>query len=255
MSVSVVIPVHNGAATIERAVLSAVTQPAIEVLVIDDASTDDTADIVSRLCREHDTLTLVTSGTKADDWQQNAAQWFDTLKGTHVICMGADDKLEAGVIDSVCRYPDAAVVFHDYYTCGTDGLVNGGVTNGFDAVTDLSPVQMRHRVRERPYASETGIGSAVRRDHLLWLNSLQWWNMGPWSDAIGYAAVAIKHGAVFVPGSGATFTVNDEGYGNRERTGARAARYHDACRAFLAAADVPFSVAAALCLKRGIPYG
>ena len=49
--VSVIIPAHNRAHCIETAILSALNQdwPALEVIVIDDASTDNTADIVKMI--------------------------------------------------------------------------------------------------------------------------------------------------------------------------------------------------------------
>lgn len=54
LDVSVVIPVYNRAAVVHEAVDSALAQDAggIEVLVVDDGSTDDTAEVVSR--RYHD---------------------------------------------------------------------------------------------------------------------------------------------------------------------------------------------------------
>ena len=49
-TVSVVIPVYNGAATVSRAIESALsqTEPPVEVIVVDDGSQDDTAAIASR---------------------------------------------------------------------------------------------------------------------------------------------------------------------------------------------------------------
>jgi glycosyltransferase involved in cell wall biosynthesis len=47
---SVIVAVHNGAATIARAVESVLTQtiPPVELVIIDDGSTDDTAEVISR---------------------------------------------------------------------------------------------------------------------------------------------------------------------------------------------------------------
>ena len=256
VSVSVVIPTHNRAGTLGRAIVSAAMQNPVEVLVVDDASTDDTAGIVEQLRGIYPCIRYVRHAAKADDWQEAAASFYQSLGGLHVMMMGADDTLATGVVDSVCRHEDAAVVFHDYNVADASSTLIGAVTQGYDccAGTRLTPKEMRHRLREMPNATETGIGSGIRLDCLLWLNSLEWWRMGPWSDAIGYAAVGVRHGAVYVAGSGATFTVDDGGYGQQHRTGPRAAEYHVAVREFLAKAGIPFSVAAAICTKRGVPY-
>lgn len=249
------IPTYNRADSIGRAVVSAASQNPHEVVVIDDASTDDTPGIVEQLRGVYPCVRLLRHPKKSSDWQEAAAAVYGFLGGSHVICMGADDKLEHGVIDSVNRHPAAAVVFHDYWVADTAGHVSGAVAMGYEAVTELSPEQVRNRLRERPYATETGIGSGIRRDCLLWLNSLAWWRMGPWSDAIGYAAVAVRHGAVYAPGAGATFTNDSGGYGHQHRSGPRVAEYFAAIREFLGNAGIPFSVAAAICTKRGVPYG
>ncbi|MFD6098327.1 glycosyltransferase [Nocardiopsis flavescens] len=54
-TVSLVIPAYNEEATIERCVLAALrqTRPALEVIVVDNRSTDGTATIVRRLARAH----------------------------------------------------------------------------------------------------------------------------------------------------------------------------------------------------------
>ena len=53
-SVSVCIPVYNGAKTIERALRSveAQTLPALEVIAVDDGSTDETPQVLERLVAE-----------------------------------------------------------------------------------------------------------------------------------------------------------------------------------------------------------
>lgn len=252
MSVSVVIPTYNRADTIGRAVVSAASQNPLEVVVIDDASTDDTPGIVEQLRGVYPCIRHVRHAEKSADWQQAAAGVYDTLAGTHVICMGADDAIIDGVVDSVNRYPDAAVVFHDYWVSGPDDVVTGAVFNGFTEATVMSAEDVQRRLVQHPYATETGIGSGIRRDFLLWLSDRQFWLMGPWSDAVGYAAVASLWGCVFVPGCGAVFTIDDNGYGARGRAGPDAAKYHQASRDFLRGTDVPHDVAVKILNKRGI---
>jgi len=252
VSVSVVIPTWNRAATLGRAIVSVACQNPLEVVVIDDASTDDTPGIVEQLRGVYPCIRYVRHQEKSADWQEAAADVYPTLLGSHVICMGADDSLTDGVVDSVNRHPDAAVIFHDYWCSDTNAVIRGSVFMGFEQVTPMTPDEARHRLLTYPYASETGIGSGIRRDCLQWLVSQKFWRMGPWSDAIGYAVVAALWGCVFVPGAGAIFAIDDAGYGARGREGAEALSYHQACREFLAGVNLPAALKVAILHKRGI---
>jgi hypothetical protein len=66
-------------------------------------------------------------------------------------------------------------------------------------------------------ACESGIGSSIRSDCLRWLCDLEFYRMGPYADAIGYAAVAAFFGAAYSPHVAAVFTQNPNGYGARIR--------------------------------------
>jgi hypothetical protein len=252
MSVSVVIPTRNKAATLSRAIVSAASQNPVEVLVVDDASTDDTPGIVEQLRGVYSCIRYERHSSKAADWQEAMAHFYCTLQSSHVIHMGADDWLANGVVDSVNRHPDAAVVFHDYLVANTDGTQIGAVSNGFESVMHMSAAQMCSRLVEYPYPTETGIGSGMRLDCLRWLEAKHFWRMGPWSDAIGFAAVAALWGCVFVPSGGATFTQDDHGYGATNRNSSDSIRYMAECISFLASSGVPSDAAAALCRKRGV---
>jgi glycosyltransferase involved in cell wall biosynthesis len=61
-SVTVIVPVYNGQDFIERTIRSAAAQdyPRIEILVVDDGSTDSTASILDRLARELPRVRYVT---------------------------------------------------------------------------------------------------------------------------------------------------------------------------------------------------
>ena len=255
MKVSVVMSVWNAAATVRRAVLSAVRQNPDEMLVVDDGSTDGTPQILSELKRDHPCLRVERNEPKADDWQAALYARFPSLVGEHVIGMGADDAVNDGLVDSVRKHGQAAVVFHDYLVANTAGAITSGLWMGFNAVTWLTPEQVQQRMLTYPYACETGIGSSIRKEHLLWLIEREFWKLGPWSDAIGYSLIAAMHGCVFVPGAGAIFTQDDAGYGCSHRGGTRAAEYHAAARRLVDSVDLPPGVRAAICTRREVPYG
>ncbi|MCP4901462.1 MAG: glycosyltransferase [bacterium] len=69
-SVSIVVPARNEEAEIERAVTSFCTQdyPNIEVVVVNDGSTDSTPVILERLIAQHSNLTVVTGVEPPEGW-------------------------------------------------------------------------------------------------------------------------------------------------------------------------------------------
>lgn len=72
--VSILIPARNEAATIERAVRSACAQtaPEVEVVVLDDGSTDATGEILERLARELPRLRVVAGRALPSGWAGKA---------------------------------------------------------------------------------------------------------------------------------------------------------------------------------------
>ena len=87
---SVIIPVYNGSDTVLRAIASAMgqTYTAAQVIVVDDASTDGTADLVERTYGERVTLIrkLVNQGSAA---ARNKG--MDVATGDYISFLDADD--------------------------------------------------------------------------------------------------------------------------------------------------------------------
>ncbi len=249
--VSVYIPNRNHAATLPAAIYSAASQMPVEVAVIDDASTDESVAVADAAAMTYDCVWVQHNATKSACWEQAAANVFPTFGGTHIIGLSADDELYPGVIQSTMRWPQAAVVFHSYYVRKPGREPHGAVP--VSSVLEVySPAFARERLCSDALPVETGIGSAIRWNWLLWLCEMEYWRMGPWADAVGYAAVAAMGGCVYVPQAGAVFTEDDAGYGVTRRNGPDAARYMVECWAFLKRAGVPQDVAAAICRKRGV---
>jgi len=254
VSVSVVIPTWNRAGTLARAIASAAAQGPAEVVVIDDASTDDTPSVVQQVQQHYSCVRYVRHDEKSDDWQEASAAVYPSLVGTHVVCMGADDALIHGCLEHIQAHSDAAVVFTDYYVCDTSNRVTHGVISGYTETTTLDPAATCDRIVHWQWPSETGIGAGIRREHLLWLADREFWCMGPWSDAIGYAAVAAMHGCTYVPQFGAVFTQDPAGYGAIGREGESRDHFYRRCREWVNATDLPKEVRRAMCVRRQVPY-
>ena len=250
--VSVYIPNRNHAATLPAAIYSAASQMPVEVAVIDDASTDDSVAVADAAAMTYDSVWLHRNAVKAPCWEQAAAEQFTFFGGSHIIGLSADDELHPGVVQSTMRHPNAAVIFHSYYCRKPGRDPHGAVPMPFHQVTAMTKAEACQHISSDALPCETGIGSAIRWNWLLWLCQLEYWRMGPWADAVGYSAVAAMGGCVYVPQAGAIFTEDDAGYGVTQRNSTDSGRYMVECWAFLKRAGVPQEVAAAICRKRGV---
>jgi hypothetical protein len=122
-AVSVVIPAWNSASTIERAIRSAVEGlgDEVEVVVVDDGSTDDTAEIVTRLAAADPRVRLVRSGAnEGPSAARNHA--LAAASGTWITFLDADDRFINGGLEALTRAAHAgdalAVVGQRIWTDG-----------------------------------------------------------------------------------------------------------------------------------------
>lgn len=93
--VTCVIPVRNGAATIERAVKSAIDAGCNQVFVYDDASTDDTDEVIGRLVGKYEKMAW-PRGNRNINYGVNYARnhLIDCAHDNSlIICLDADDEL------------------------------------------------------------------------------------------------------------------------------------------------------------------
>lgn len=253
--VSVYIPNRNHSATLGAAIYSAVREMPVEVAVIDDASTDDSVQIADAASDTYRSVWVKHNPTKAACWEQAAAEEFAYLQGSHVMSLSADDELCPGVVQSVMRHPKAAVVFHSYICRKPGKDPHGGVPMPFGDTRRLTADEACRHLAGDDLPCETGIGSAIHHSWLAWLCHHEYWRMGPWADAVGYASVAALGGCVYAPRVAAIFTEDDAGYGVTHRNSPDAGRYMREAWAFLARAGVPQDVAVGICRKRGVHAG
>ena len=112
-SISVVVCAYNAAETVEECLthVRALDYPALEVLLIDDGSTDDTADIAERVCAGDPRMTVVRaphqglSGARNTGWQAASGDLvayldsdaYPTPEWPYYLALGLDGPIVGGV--------------------------------------------------------------------------------------------------------------------------------------------------------------
>lgn len=96
---TVIVPVYNGAATIEACLRSVMTQTGaeLELIVIDDGSMDDTSAICLRLAAEDRRLRLFRQKNAGVSAARNRG--LREARGTYVTFLDADDLLPPGAVE------------------------------------------------------------------------------------------------------------------------------------------------------------
>lgn len=116
-AISIIIPAYKAARTIGRAIDSVLAQtlPAHEILVVDDGSPDDLAEVVERDFGDRVTLIRKSNGGAAS--ARNAG--IDRATGDFIAFLDADDYWEPNKLaiqmDVFARHPEVAVVAGRYF--------------------------------------------------------------------------------------------------------------------------------------------
>jgi hypothetical protein len=150
---TVIVPAWNAAATIADAVASVLDQAevSLECLVVDDASTDDTAAIVERL-QAADARVILVRSPRNEGCSAARNRALDIARGTWLVFLDADDRLLPGGLAAMLR----AAAEHD-------ALAVVGQRISTDGVRTWYPV-----LYEQPDIREPGVKSLARNPGLLY---------------------------------------------------------------------------------------
>ena len=101
--ISVIVPVHNGASYLEECIDSILAQDyeALEVLIVNDGSTDDTAGVCERLCGQYACLRVITLPDLGVSVARNRG--LEQAEGDYIMFVDADDRLRPGVLAGLYR--------------------------------------------------------------------------------------------------------------------------------------------------------
>lgn len=139
--ISVIIPTYNYAAFLARAIKSVLCQgyPNFEIIIIDDGSTDNTAEVVIKDDRIH-YFYQENRGLAA---ARNAG--IDRSKGSYLVFLDADDWLEPGALeknyDALKNKPDVAFVSGNYY------FLKAAINELFPITTEINEHHYTHLLK------------------------------------------------------------------------------------------------------------
>jgi succinoglycan biosynthesis protein ExoO len=172
-TIAAVIPLHNKARFIERALRSvlAQTRRVDEIIVVDDASTDGGADIVSRIAAGKPGLPFRLLGRSAPGAGGYAARnlAITTAQSNWIAFLDADDEWEPRHIETVCRFVET----HDVAAVGASRRVVRGAARNIryatpspqDEIVGFSDfVRVWLKRKDCPFWTSA---TSVRRDILL----------------------------------------------------------------------------------------
>ena len=102
--VTVIIPVYNADDTIEHAILSIPHIPDVEIIVVNDGSTDYTGDILNDLFKSNAIDRLITKSNGGVSSAVNAG--LEVARGEYVVLLGADDDFYTDKFIEIMRHLD-----------------------------------------------------------------------------------------------------------------------------------------------------
>lgn len=217
-TLSVVVCNYNHGHYIEeslQAILDQSLRP-LEVIVIDDGSTDDSVQLVEEIARRDPVVRLHRN-------EQNMGVWFSANRGLklaggdYVVFAAADDRVCPGFFEKsmtmLSRYPDAGLCSALLSQIGPDGEDRGWVPSPVisDSPCYLSPREvLATLIRDGFWL--TGHTTICRRDVILRETDGFLPELRHYADHLVDMVVALKCGACFIPETLATWRVLDTGY-------------------------------------------
>ena len=213
---SVILPNYNHAQFLPRQLTALLAQsvPPLEIIVVDDASTDNSVEVIERFAREHASVRLIRSETN-QGVVAGMNRGTELARGDYVLFAAADDEVLPGLLEKSLRllaqHPRAALccTIGDWREerTGLRWMMGVGMA---DAPCFLAPEQMvALEKRGRLYiASHTAV---IRRSALIevgkWLPELKWY-----CDWFAIYCAAFRHGICHVPEPLAAFNIHEASF-------------------------------------------
>ena len=214
--ISVVVPNYNHGQFLPRSLTALANQsvPPIEILVVDDASTDDSLAVLDALARQHP-LIRVCPNERNLGVQRSMNRGLALARGDYVFFSAADDEVRPGLFEQSLRllraHPNAGLSSGQVeWRCAATGLTWLMGTRMPDQAGYLSPAEMIALSR-RGRLMISGPCAVFRKRALVeaggWIPELRWF-----CDFFGAYVIGFRHGICHVPQVLANFNLSPTSY-------------------------------------------
>lgn len=212
-SISVILPNYNHGKWLQRSVNAIATQAvsSLEIILIDDGSTDNSLEVIAGLCRRHDCIRLIRHDTNRGPYVA-VRSGLAAARGEFLLLAAADDFILPGLLaraETALRdHPGAA------FFCSEVAIVDrAGRLVGYRPVVPpraasgyVSPVEMRREIRR---SDNWFVGPSVvyRHTHLAEIGYFDE-SLGTLCDGLATRLLGFRHGFCFDTGVLATWMVD-----------------------------------------------
>lgn len=182
-AVSIIMPCHNGAATLPQAVESVLAQSYAdwELLIIDDASTDGSVVVIKEYCAKDSRIKLLHTTTSTGKPATARNVGIEAASGRFIAFLDCDDiwlsqKLEHQM--PLFDKSDCAAVFSFYKKMDAEGNVRPAVVTspavvGFDQLLDGNCIGNLTGIYDTDKVGKVYQKEIHHEDYLMWLQVLQ----------------------------------------------------------------------------------
>ena len=188
-SISVVIPLYNKEAEVERALLSVVEQSLAvgEIIVVNDGSTDNSEAVVKEFIKRHPEANIRLISQKNQGVSAARNRGVEEAQGEYVALLDADDWWLSNYIAEICRlmeyYPDCDaystafdVVNNDTHTRASVPTREGYINPASEALMGRYPIIPSTATLRRSTVQRCGgfpEGMRIGEDQWLWVRMMQ----------------------------------------------------------------------------------
>lgn len=204
-TLSVVLANYNHAATLPAAIkgILSQTRPPDEFLIVDDASTDNSVEIVKAYAKQHPCICL-------EQHEQNQGvhatyrDLFKMARGDYIHPLAADDQRYPQFFERAMelaeQHPLAGLIMGDTVIVDEEDQETGLVSiRRWREPTFASPQRyLSDYLNVEPPSHSLIVSTIIRREAFA---EVGWYRteLGPWGDTFSLHAIALKHGACYLP--------------------------------------------------------
>ena len=108
MKLSIIIAMYNAINTISKCIYSVInsslSESDYEIIVINDGSTDTSAEIVAEIQSKHDNIILINKENGGQSTARNIG--FERAKGKYIFSLDSDDYIDSDLLSDLIQYAD-----------------------------------------------------------------------------------------------------------------------------------------------------